>query len=125
MFSPPSGQAQPSNDLKRHCILITASNPYSLPTPVYRPKLQNPERYENGHAQSESRLSDAETVASYFSRVFFFMNSPCITPFATVALKKLGITNLPYWCAVLCFIVCYVSKAASKDKSTIQCGETS
>lgn len=71
MFSPPSGQAQPSNDLKRHCILITASNPYSLPTPVYRPKLQNPERYENGHAQSESRLSDAETVASYFSRVFF------------------------------------------------------
>lgn len=71
MFSPPSGQAPPSNDMKRHCILVTASNPYSLPTPVYRPKLQNAERNENGGAQSESRLSDAETVASYFSRVGF------------------------------------------------------
>lgn len=69
MFSPPSGQAQPSNDLKRHCILITASNPHSLPTPVYRPQLQNTERNEIGNGQSESRLSDAETVASYFSRV--------------------------------------------------------
>uniref|UniRef100_M4E7I2 Mediator of RNA polymerase II transcription subunit 25 n=1 Tax=Brassica campestris TaxID=3711 RepID=M4E7I2_BRACM len=77
MFSPPSGQAQPSNDLKRHCILITASNPYSLPTPVYRPKLQNPERYENGHAQSESRLSDAETVASYFSRCSVSLSVVC------------------------------------------------
>lgn len=72
MFPPPPGQAQPSNDLKRHCILITASNPYSLPTPVYRPKLQNAERNENGDALPESRLSDAETVASYFSRVPFF-----------------------------------------------------
>ncbi|WZZ10605.1 hypothetical protein YC2023_096526 [Brassica napus] len=69
MFPPPPGQAQPSNDLKRHCILITASNPYSLPTPVYRPKLQNAERNENGDALPESRLSDAETVASYFSRL--------------------------------------------------------
>lgn len=112
MFSPPSGQAQPSNDLKRHCILITASNPHSLPTPVYRPQLQTAERNENGDKQSESRLSDAETVASYFSRVPFVMNSPCIK---TCYFFKLGITNLPYWCAVLCFFVCCVSKAASKD----------
>ncbi|KAJ0257825.1 Mediator of RNA polymerase II transcription subunit 25 [Hirschfeldia incana] len=77
MFSPSSGQAQPSNDLKRHCILITASNPYSLPTPVYRPKLQNPEWNGNGHAQSESRLSDAETVASYFSRCSVSLSVVC------------------------------------------------
>ncbi|ESQ34236.1 hypothetical protein EUTSA_v10006778mg [Eutrema salsugineum] len=77
MFSPPSGQAQPSNDLKRHCILITASNPHSLPTPVYRPKLPNAERNENGDAQSESRLSDAETVASYFSRCSVSLSVIC------------------------------------------------
>ncbi|KAJ4872221.1 Mediator of RNA polymerase II transcription subunit 25 [Raphanus sativus] len=77
MFPPPSGQAQPSNDLKRHCILITASNPYSLPTPVYRPKLQNAERNENGDAQPESRLSDAETVASYFSRCSVSLSVVC------------------------------------------------
>ncbi|KAL0695414.1 hypothetical protein Bca4012_062594 [Brassica carinata] len=68
MFPPPSGQSQPTNDLKSHCILITASNLYSLPTPVYHPKLQNAEQSKNGGAQSESRLSNAETVASYFSR---------------------------------------------------------
>ncbi|KAJ0247543.1 Mediator of RNA polymerase II transcription subunit 25 [Hirschfeldia incana] len=77
MFPPPSGQAQPSSDLKRHCILITASNPYSLPTPVYRPKLQNVERNENGDAQPESRLSDAETVASYFSRCSVSLSVVC------------------------------------------------
>ncbi|VVA92490.1 unnamed protein product [Arabis nemorensis] len=77
MFSPPSGQAQPSNDLKRHCILITASNPHSLPTPVYRPQLQNTERNENGDGQSESRLSDAETVASYFSRCSVSLSVVC------------------------------------------------
>ncbi|CAH8382962.1 unnamed protein product [Eruca vesicaria subsp. sativa] len=77
MFSPPSGQAQPSNELKRHCILITASNPYSLPTPVYRPKLQNAQRNENGGPQSESRLSDAETVASYFSRCSVSLSVVC------------------------------------------------
>ncbi|XP_013657122.3 mediator of RNA polymerase II transcription subunit 25 isoform X2 [Brassica napus] len=77
MFPPPPGQAQPSNDLKRHCILITASNPYSLPTPVYRPKLQNAERNENGDALPESRLSDAETVASYFSRCAVSLSVVC------------------------------------------------
>ncbi|CAN6985067.1 unnamed protein product [Brassica oleracea var. botrytis] len=77
MFPPPPGQAQPSNDLKRHCILITASNPYSLPTPVYRPKLQNAERNENGDALPESRLSDAETVASYFSRCSVSLSVVC------------------------------------------------
>ncbi|KAG2269568.1 hypothetical protein Bca52824_064123 [Brassica carinata] len=63
MFPPPSGQSQPTNDLKSHCILITASNLYSLPTPVYHPKLQNAEQSKNGGAQSES----------------LFMNSPCTT----------------------------------------------
>ncbi|CAH2033927.1 unnamed protein product [Thlaspi arvense] len=77
MFSPPSGQAQPSNDLKRHCILITASNPYSLPTPVYRPKVPNAERNENGDVQSQSRLSDAETVASYFSMCSVSLSVVC------------------------------------------------
>ncbi|KAF5940219.1 hypothetical protein HYC85_021386 [Camellia sinensis] len=69
MLSPPSGsQAQQNVDGQRHCILIAASNPYPLPTPVYRPKLQNLEQGENMEAQTESRLSDAEMVAKSFGQ---------------------------------------------------------
>ncbi|XP_052484263.1 mediator of RNA polymerase II transcription subunit 25 isoform X3 [Gossypium raimondii] len=53
-------------DGQRHCILVAASNPYPLPTPVYRPQTQNLEQSENMESQTESRLSDAETVAKSF-----------------------------------------------------------
>lgn len=47
---------------QRHCILVAASNPYPLPTPIYIP----PDYIE---MQSDSPLSDAETVAQYFKKV--------------------------------------------------------
>lgn len=64
MFSSPDGSQTQQNEesLQRHCILVAASNPYPLPTPVYRP----PKKSE---AQSDSRSSDAEEVAKSFPQV--------------------------------------------------------
>ncbi|KAH9771956.1 Mediator of RNA polymerase II transcription subunit 25 [Citrus sinensis] len=68
MFSvaPNGSQNQQNVDGQRHCILVAASNPHPLPTPVYRPQMQNLDQNENNEAQAESRLSDAETVAKSF-----------------------------------------------------------
>ncbi|KAL9401872.1 hypothetical protein Peur_005721 [Populus x canadensis] len=65
-ITPNGNQTQPNIDGQRNCILIAASNPHPLPTPVYRPQIQNLEQTENIDAQNESRLSDAETVAKSF-----------------------------------------------------------
>ncbi|XP_076922546.1 mediator of RNA polymerase II transcription subunit 25-like [Bidens hawaiensis] len=52
-------ETPPTDVLQRHCILVAASNPYPLPTPVYRPQ-------NKSETQSESRLADAEKVAKSF-----------------------------------------------------------
>lgn len=62
-------QNQQNVDCQRHCILIAASNPHPLSTPVFRPQIQSLEQSENIDAQTESRLSDAETIAKSFSQV--------------------------------------------------------
>ncbi|XP_038720220.1 mediator of RNA polymerase II transcription subunit 25-like isoform X2 [Tripterygium wilfordii] len=75
---PPSGtQAQQTIECQRHCILVAASNPYPLPTPVYRPQLQNLEQGENIEAQTESRLSDAETLAKSFAQCSVSLSVIC------------------------------------------------
>lgn len=61
-------QNQHNMGVQRHCFLIAASNPYPLPTPVYRPSLQKVEPSDNNEAQSENRLSDAETIAKLFAQ---------------------------------------------------------
>lgn len=71
MFSPISistGQTQ-KNIEGKHCIIVSASDPYPLPTPVYRPQLPNPEKIENTEGQPESHLSDAESVAKSYALV--------------------------------------------------------
>ncbi|KAF2311189.1 hypothetical protein GH714_020000 [Hevea brasiliensis] len=65
-YAPNGSQSQQNIDGQRHCVLIAASNPYPLPTPVYRPQIQNLEQSENIDQQTESRLSDSETVAKSF-----------------------------------------------------------
>ncbi|KAF3431814.1 hypothetical protein FNV43_RR26550 [Rhamnella rubrinervis] len=60
-------QSQQNVDCQRHCILVAASNPHPLSTPVFRPQLQNLEQSENIDAQTENRLSDAETIAKSFA----------------------------------------------------------
>ncbi|XVF86048.1 hypothetical protein PTKIN_Ptkin17bG0169300 [Pterospermum kingtungense] len=70
-------QTQQNADGQRHCILVAASNPYPLPTPVYRPQVQNLEQSENIEAQTESRLSDAETVAKSFAQCSVSLSVIC------------------------------------------------
>ncbi|XP_042456579.1 mediator of RNA polymerase II transcription subunit 25-like isoform X2 [Zingiber officinale] len=55
-------------EVQKHCILVAASNPYPLPTPVYRPPVSSLEHKENTEVQTESFLADAETVAKSFSQ---------------------------------------------------------
>ncbi|XP_074563979.1 mediator of RNA polymerase II transcription subunit 25 isoform X2 [Curcuma longa] len=59
-----------SLEVQKHCILVAASNPYPLPTPVYRPPVSSLEHKENTEVQKESFLADAEIVAKSFSQCF-------------------------------------------------------
>ncbi|CAM8922273.1 unnamed protein product [Rhodiola kirilowii] len=80
MFSLPSpnaGQNQQNMDVIKHCILVAASDPYPLPTPVYKPQLQNPEKVENIEGQPESRLSDAESVAKSYAMCSISLSVIC------------------------------------------------
>ncbi|CAN1314493.1 Mediator of RNA polymerase II transcription subunit 25 [Linum perenne] len=70
-------QSQQNSDCQRHCILVAASNPYPLPTPVYRPQIQNLDPSDNSDVQTESRLSDAETVAKSFSQCSVSLSVIC------------------------------------------------
>ena len=112
-FAPNGNQAQQNIDGQRHCVLVAASNPHPLPTPVYRPQIQNLEQNENIDSQAESRLSDAETVAKSFPQVFLH----CFLWYLLVLSNfTLFLLNKPHYLviAVLCFPVCYLSKTASK-----------
>ncbi|KAJ6726385.1 MEDIATOR OF RNA polymerase II TRANSCRIPTION SUBUNIT 25 [Salix purpurea] len=75
--APNANQTQPNIDGQRNCILIAASNPHPLPTPVYRPQIQNLEQTENIDAQNGSRLSDAETVAKSFPQCLVSLSVIC------------------------------------------------
>ncbi|KAF9677324.1 hypothetical protein SADUNF_Sadunf08G0096000 [Salix dunnii] len=75
--APNGNQTQPNIDGQRNCILIAASNPHPLPTPVYRPQIQNLEQTENIDAQNGSRLSDAETVAKSFPQCLVSLSVIC------------------------------------------------
>ncbi|KAJ6431887.1 hypothetical protein OIU84_019210 [Salix udensis] len=76
-IDPNGSQNQTNIDGQRNCILIAASNPHPLPTPVYRPQTQNLEQTENIDAQNESRLSDAETVAKSFPQFSVSLSVIC------------------------------------------------
>lgn len=66
------GPNQQNVDMHRHCILVTASNPYPLQTPVYVPRLQNLEQSETIDSDPGNRLYDAEAVAKAFPQVLLF-----------------------------------------------------
>ncbi|KAL0296760.1 UNVERIFIED_CONTAM: Mediator of RNA polymerase II transcription subunit [Sesamum radiatum] len=67
MFST-SGNQNQIVEGQRHCILVAASNPYPLPTPVYRPQPQSPEKSDSMETQPDNCLSDAETLAKSFAQ---------------------------------------------------------
>uniref|UniRef100_A0A0A0KT51 Mediator of RNA polymerase II transcription subunit 25 n=1 Tax=Cucumis sativus TaxID=3659 RepID=A0A0A0KT51_CUCSA len=72
---PNGGQNQQTMDMQKHCILVAASNPYPLPTPVYRPAVQNLEQHDN--VEPGSSQSYAETVAKSFPQCFISLSVIC------------------------------------------------
>ncbi|XP_074318128.1 mediator of RNA polymerase II transcription subunit 25-like [Silene latifolia] len=79
MFAIPQNgyQAQQNLDGKRQCILVTASDPYPLPTPVYRPAIEIMEQSEINEAQTENLLYDAETVSTWFGQCSVTLSVIC------------------------------------------------
>ncbi|XP_074284515.1 mediator of RNA polymerase II transcription subunit 25-like [Silene latifolia] len=78
MFAIPQNGFQTQQDIdgKRHCVLVSASNPYPLPTPVYRPTLENLEMAENGE-EKKTLLYDAETVSKWFGQCSVSLSVIC------------------------------------------------
>uniref|UniRef100_A0A0D9XCA8 Mediator of RNA polymerase II transcription subunit 25 n=1 Tax=Leersia perrieri TaxID=77586 RepID=A0A0D9XCA8_9ORYZ len=66
--SPSNSQNHQNHEVQKHCILVAASNPYPLPTPVYRPLVQSTDHKENNDGAKESCLADAENVAKSFAQ---------------------------------------------------------
>ncbi|XP_073131430.1 mediator of RNA polymerase II transcription subunit 25 isoform X2 [Henckelia pumila] len=77
MFSYPSGNQNQNMDGQRHCILVAASNPCPLPTPVYRPQPQNLDQNDASEKQPDSHLSDAETLAKSFAQGSISLSVVC------------------------------------------------
>lgn len=71
------GPNQQSVDVHKHCILIAASNPYPLQTPVYVPRPQNLEQSETIDSDSGNRLYDAEAVAKAFPQFSISLSVIC------------------------------------------------
>ncbi|TVU09096.1 hypothetical protein EJB05_42536 [Eragrostis curvula] len=55
-------------EAQKHCILVAASNPYPLPTPVYCLPIQSADHKENNESSKEPSVADAETVAKSFAQ---------------------------------------------------------
>ncbi|KAJ7954067.1 Mediator of RNA polymerase II transcription subunit 25-like protein [Quillaja saponaria] len=82
MFHSQSGcQNQQDVDGQHHCILVAASNPYHLQTPVFIPKVQNLEKSESVVPKLERRLHDAMDVAKEFAQ--------CSVSLSVICLKQL------------------------------------
>ncbi|PIN17547.1 hypothetical protein CDL12_09792 [Handroanthus impetiginosus] len=77
MFSSPNGNQSQNVEGQRHCILVAASNPYPLPTPVYRPQPQNAEKSDGIEALPDTRLFDAEAIAQSFAQCAISLSVIC------------------------------------------------
>ncbi|KAL5078772.1 hypothetical protein RYX36_007193 [Vicia faba] len=60
-----------------HCILVAASNPYPLQTPVYVPQLQSVEKSESIDSDPGNQLYDAEAVAKAFPQFSISLSIIC------------------------------------------------
>ncbi|TKY69388.1 Mediator of RNA polymerase II transcription subunit 25 [Spatholobus suberectus] len=71
------GPNQQSVDIHKHCILVAASNPYPLQTPVYVPRPQNLDQSETIESDPGNRLYDAEAVAKAFPQFSISLSVIC------------------------------------------------
>ncbi|CAJ2648379.1 mediator of RNA polymerase II transcription subunit 25 isoform X3 [Trifolium pratense] len=80
MMFPPSqsgGPNQQNVDMHMHCILVAASNPYPLQTPVYVPQLPSLEQSESIDSDPGNQLYDAEAVAKVFPQFSVSLSVIC------------------------------------------------
>ncbi|GAB2297060.1 hypothetical protein Dimus_031163 [Dionaea muscipula] len=93
MFAIPQNgyPTQQNLDGKRHCILIAASNPYPLATPVYRPNIETLEHDEKMEGRAENLVYDAEAVAKWFGQCSISLSVICPKPLP----KLKAIYNVP------------------------------
>ncbi|CAA0808984.1 Mediator of RNA polymerase II transcription subunit 25 [Striga hermonthica] len=78
MFSSPNGSQNQNVDGQRHCILVAASNPYPLPTALFRLRPQNIESSDSIEIQSDNNhLSDAEGLAKSFAQSAISLSVIC------------------------------------------------
>ncbi|KAG0456177.1 hypothetical protein HPP92_023965, partial [Vanilla planifolia] len=79
MFPVPANASQSLQnlDVQKHCILVAASNPYPLATPVVSLSIPNIDQSENAETKSETCLADAEAVAKSFSQCSVSLSVIC------------------------------------------------
>ncbi|KAG0456194.1 hypothetical protein HPP92_023982 [Vanilla planifolia] len=79
MFPVPANASQSLQnlDVQKHCILVAASNPYPLATPVVSLSIPNIDQSENAKQKSETCLADAEAVAKSFSQCSVSLSVIC------------------------------------------------
>ncbi|GAU44368.1 hypothetical protein TSUD_241810 [Trifolium subterraneum] len=79
MFPPSQsgGPNQQNVDMHMHCILVAASNPYPLQTPVYVPQLPSLEQSESIESDPGNQLYDAEAVAKAFPQFSVSLSVIC------------------------------------------------
>ena len=108
---------QQSVDMHKHCILVAASNPYPLQTPVYVPRPQNLEQSETIDLDSGSHLYDAEAVAKAFPQVFFIYFNGTLFLFCVnlVCVCSLWLMVCDLLHAVFYFSVSHLPKTTSQD----------
>lgn len=115
MFSSPNGNQNQNVDTQRHCILVAASNPYPLPTPVYRPQPQNIEQSDNIETQPDNRLSDAEALAKSFAQVLVKISS-C---HHYLHFLLLGTSDVFVFCSVLFLSLLFVQRSYQNLEQSI------
>ncbi|RCV11237.1 hypothetical protein SETIT_2G170200v2 [Setaria italica] len=59
-------QNNQNQEAHKHCILVAASNPYPLPTPVYCLPIRSTDHRKNIESSKEPSIADAETFAKLF-----------------------------------------------------------
>ncbi|RDY14215.1 Mediator of RNA polymerase II transcription subunit 25, partial [Mucuna pruriens] len=128
--SPSEDPNQQSVDMHKHCILVAASNPFPLPTPVYVPKLQNLEQSETIHSDSQNFLHDAEAVAEAFPLLSISLSVICPKQLPKIkALYNVGKRNSreadPPVLAKTCHFLILISEGFREARSALKVGEGS
>eukprot|EP00256_Glycine_max_P060698 XP_014629641.1 mediator of RNA polymerase II transcription subunit 25 isoform X1 [Glycine max] len=80
MMFPNSQSGDPNQqnvEIHQHCILVAASNPYPLRTPICVPQLQNLEQSETIESFPGNCLYDAEAVAKAFPQFSISLSVIC------------------------------------------------